>query len=57
MFGIEWLSDERLYYGGMAFALIAAVVILVYFITSRIAISHLKKQFDREYGEKMHIRR
>lgn len=47
---MDWLTDERLFYGGLAAVTAALVLLIIYIIISHIAFSHLKKKMDAEYG-------
>lgn len=49
---MEWLTNEVLFYGGIAVAACSFLFAIVYFIVSHIRRIHLDSQLDREYGKK-----
>lgn len=47
---MNWLTDEVLFYGGLAIVIATLVVLIIYMIISNAAISRLKRKLDLEYG-------
>ena len=47
---MNWLTDEALFYGGLALIIVVLILWIVYMIISNAAISRLRRKMDREYG-------
>ena len=45
------MLNEVLFYGGMAMAVIALILALIFFITYKVKSAKLNRQLDKEYGE------
>lgn len=45
------MTDEILFYGGAAFALVSLITAVIYFSISQIRKVRLNAQLDKEYGE------
>lgn len=48
--GMNWLTDEALFYGGLALIIVVLILWIVYMIISNAAISRLRRKMDLEYG-------
>ena len=48
---VGWLSDSMLFYGGLAFAGLAIVGSIGYFLAYKLERTKLEAQMDKEYGE------
>lgn len=48
---MDWLTDELLFYGGLATVIAALILLIIYMIISHITLLHLKKKLDTEYGD------
>lgn len=49
---MDWLTNEMLFYGGMAGAAGSFVAAIIYFSISQIRKVRLNAQLDAEYGKK-----
>ena len=49
---MELLTDELLFYGGLAVAIGSLVIAAIFAIVSRIYMIRLNELFDKEYGKK-----
>ena len=49
---MEWLTDEVLFYGGLAVAISSLVMAVLFAVALRMNMTRLNALFDREYGEK-----
>jgi len=49
---MDWLTDEILFYGGIAIAAISLIAAIFYFSLSQIRRIRLNARLDAEYGEK-----
>ena len=49
---MNWLTDDVLFYGGLAAIIFTLVLMLVYTIISGVMASRLQKKLKLEYGEK-----
>lgn len=49
---MEWLTDELLFYGGMAAAVSTAIISLLYFCVWKVRKAHLDARLDEEYGKR-----
>lgn len=45
------MLNEVLFYGGIAMAVIALILALIFFITYKVKSAKLIRQLDKEYGE------
>lgn len=48
---MKWVTDELLFYGGLATVIAALILLIIYMVISRITFLHLKKKLDTEYGD------
>lgn len=48
---MEWLTNEVLFYGGLAIAVVSAIVGLAHLVVSKFKAFRLKTQLIAEYGE------
>lgn len=48
---MEWISNEMLYYGGIAIAVTAILAALIFFLTSRMSRHRLDERLNEEYGK------
>lgn len=53
---MKWLTDERLFYVGIILIIIALVLLIVYICISNFAMTRLKRQLRKEYGEIVKVR-
>lgn len=49
---MDWLTNEILFYGGLAVAVCSLVLAVIYFSVSQIKKARLNTRLDAEYGEK-----
>lgn len=49
---MNWLTNELLFYGGMAVAIGSLIAAILYFCISQIGKVRLDAQLDAEYGKK-----
>lgn len=48
---MEWLTDEMIFFGGIAVAAVSAVLTLIYTLFSHRGKKRLNAKLDAEYGE------
>lgn len=48
---INWLSDEMIFYVGLAIAGLSAIAMITYMVTSRIELIKLNNKLNEEYGK------
>lgn len=51
---MDWLTDEMLFFGGIAVAAASALLTLIYFFISHVGKKRLNAKLDAEYGEREH---
>jgi len=49
---MEWLTDEVLFYGGLAIAIGSLAMAALFTVVLKMHMTRLNALFDREYGEK-----
>lgn len=49
---MEWLTNEILFYGGIAITTISLIIFIIYLCISQIITIRLNAKMDIEYGEK-----
>lgn len=47
------LSNETMFYGGIAVIILSLILLLLYIVFSRIAIAKVKKKLNEEYGKEV----
>lgn len=50
---MDWLTDEMLFFGGIATTAVSLVFAVIYSIFSHMGKKRLEEKLDAEYGEKM----
>lgn len=51
---VDWLTNEILFYGGIAVAIASLAAALLYFCITQIKKVRLDARLDAEYGERTH---